>query len=74
MRPKGIKAILDTTEPSRLPGVIDIWLWEFEHPENWPNEADVMVVVNELECREDAATPPVRLAIKKCLNYISPKR
>ena len=32
----GIKAILDTTEPNRLPGVIDLWLWEFEQPENWP--------------------------------------
>lgn len=74
MKAKGVKAILDMTEPSRLPGVIDIWLWEFEHPENWPKEADVKIVIKELERRKDAGTPPVRSAIKKCLDYIAPKR
>lgn len=54
----------------RLPGVVAIWLWEFEDPANWPSNADVEAALAEIESRPDADHVSVRVAAQKCRDYI----
>lgn len=54
----------------RLPSVVDIWLWEFEDPANWPSASDVRWLIASLTQRPDAASKPVQCAIAKCRDYL----
>lgn len=54
----------------RLASVIDVWLWEFHEPENWPGAVDVAVAIDLLKARPDAGDARVQIAIAKCLDYL----
>jgi hypothetical protein len=54
----------------RLQGVIQIWLWEFEDPENWPSGDQVAEMIESLERRADAASENVQRAIAECRDYL----
>jgi hypothetical protein len=55
----------------RLVGVIQIWLWEFEKPQNWPSTNDVRWMIEALRRRPDADATAVSQAIGECEEYIA---
>jgi hypothetical protein len=55
----------------RLLGVIQIWLWEFEDPQNWPSSEAVREMVGSLERRTDAASDHAQRAIAECRDYLA---
>lgn len=55
----------------RLVGVIQIWLWEFDEPENWPSPDQVRGMIAELRRRDDASSPEVAQAINECERYVA---
>lgn len=55
----------------RLPDIIDLWLWEFEDPANWPTAAAARSLIRALEQRPDSHTAPVAQAIAKCRDYLA---
>ena len=55
----------------RIVGVIQIWLWEFEEPSNWPTLVDAHRMIEDLHRRHDASSREVRQAITECERYIA---
>jgi hypothetical protein len=55
----------------RLIGVIQLWLWEFEEPANWPTLADARRMIEDLRGRPDASSREVRQGIRECERYIA---
>lgn len=55
----------------RLVGVIQLWLWEFEEPWNWPTIDNTRGMIEELRRRPDACAREVTQAIRECEGYIA---
>jgi len=70
-------SLMDTIasiEVERLHGVMQIWLWEFEKPENWPTRDSVLEAIVALRTRRDASDIRVQAAISECQNYLTETR
>ncbi len=63
--------LLTTLDAARLPGVVDLWLWEFEEPENWPSAENVVWALTLLRARPDAEDASCQQAIAKCMEYLA---
>jgi hypothetical protein len=63
--------LVASIDAARLPGIIDLWLWEFEDPANWPTPAAVRYLIHDLERRPDSTAALVIEAIEKCRDYLA---
>lgn len=61
---------LSSIPADRLPSVIDIWLWEFHDPANWPSGVDAAVAIDIMGDRPDARDYRVQTAIDRCLDFL----
>lgn len=60
--------------PEQLVDLIDMWLWGFSEPRNWPSPTDVRSMLAALIARPDSRHPLIREAIAMCLEYIRTTR
>ncbi|MPW07022.1 hypothetical protein GCT19_15395 [Paraburkholderia sp. CNPSo 3155] len=56
--------------PEDIGDIIDVWLWGFSEPANWPLLSDVRQMQAVLSALPYAAHPSVQQAIEACMDYI----